>query len=1163
MPTREHAGNDPGDQVRLSLATADDIRHWAFAEVRRPETVQPLTGHPEKSGLFSESIFGREQDWECSCGASRGREHVGQVCAACGDTVGRPRWKRLSVIELASPAIHFWLRGPLACLLGLSQQHLLEVLYFANYIVIDPGDTPLRKQQVITEDEFRRFRDQFGQTFQVDLGPEALRRLLEEVRLDALAVQLRHRLRTSSHSSLRPRERRRLANRLRLVELLRSAGLSEPADLVRHFTLDCVPVLPPGLRPLPARYLSSRRVPDYVISHGLNDFYLRILNHSNRLARLEELNAPEVILRNERRMAQQAVEALLDNARLRRPVRDGAGRPVPSLADRYRGEGSRWRRNLLSKRVDYSGVAVVVPDPRLEIDQCGLPIRVAVTLYEPFLLGLLIRQRGDFADRARQVVRLLAPTPEGQVGAAFLEGQRRYRTLLAELGPALPDLLTQVFRSGEGGRPLLVSAQPVRERHRLLCLRPVPVAGEALYLAPQAMRLLNIRGSGERVRLHLPVRREAQAEATLLLAPQHQRLHSADGSGLWTLTSEARAGCIHLTVSGREVRKPVRVFAHPREVAVALQAGRLELREGIRVRLGGRRRVWETGSDREGFVAEREVGPEATLATTPGRLLFDEAVGAPLPFCNLPLDASRVETLLADALSVLSAPAFFALLARLEKVGCQARLQAGSSGGEGDGEGEPASSGTRGGSRGWRFFQTARQARRTCLLRREGRRKADRLLHRLVDLVQSVVVTEEDCGTHQGSSVGTRRGRGRGAGSLVEAIQGRVACGEFEDPAGGGLIVGAGELIGREAARQIEDLGIERVLIRSPLHCQAARGVCRLCYGADPATGQLVEPGKAVGVQAAQALAGRAARLAGAGPEGERGGLTGLDRLEELFECRSPERQATLARVAGVVRRDGDRVWITSENEEPSNPGEEHGSRPGRSWRVRDGDRVARGEALTDGPVSPRRLLALGDGEAVESYLLEELQRVYREYGIGIESRHIEVVLSRLLQTVEVVDSGDTGLTPGQVVDRAVLGAANERLLGRVRVSAVGESDHFIGQLLDIEAFEAEAQQLQDAGKTPPDVMPALRATGRPRLPGLTRAIQRGSSFLAVAASPASDPARVLMRAALAGSVDPLEGLTENVMLGRLIPAGTGFVGGQADTSAEGIEELDEDGEEV
>jgi DNA-directed RNA polymerase subunit beta' len=317
---------------------------------------------------------------------------------------------------------------------------------------------------------------------------------------------------------------------------------------------------------------------DYVISHGLNDFYLRILNHSNRLARLEELNAPEVILRNERRMAQQAVEALIDNSRLRRPVRDGSHRPVRSLADRFRGEGSRWRRNLLSKRVDYSGVAVVVPDPRLGIDQCGLPIRIAVTLYQPFLLGLLIRQWGAYTDRARQIARLLAPTPEGQIGVAFREGQRRYQALLAELGPALPDLLTQVFRSGEGGRPLLVSNGPARERHRLLCLRPVPVAEDALHLAPQTLQLLNIHGSGERVRLHVPVSREAQAEALLLLTPQHQRLHPADGSGLWTVSGEARAGCIHLTASPRESRKPKprvrlqtrgRVFAHPREVVAA------------------------------------------------------------------------------------------------------------------------------------------------------------------------------------------------------------------------------------------------------------------------------------------------------------------------------------------------------------------------------------------------------------------------------------------------------------------------------------------------------------------------------------------------------------------------------------------------------------------
>jgi DNA-directed RNA polymerase subunit beta' len=1154
--------------VRISLASPDDVRAWSSGEVVSPDTLNYRTHRPVKGGLFCERIFGPERDGECACGKLRGVKHKGQVCERCGVQAaeGRTRRTRMGHIDLAAPVVHVWFfkgrPSPLALLLDLKAAELEAVVYYRGYLVLErPGAAAraagLRKGQFLGEEDYRRLSARCGAGLAAGTGAEALAQRLAGLKLAPLARRLRAGLARASVE-----KRTRLARRLEVVEaLLNSPNRPEWMVLTR------IPVIPADLRPMVLLENGTYATSD------LNDLYRRVIQRNNRLKKLADLGAPEVIVRNEKRLLQQAVDALFDNTRGGNPVLGMRKRPLRSLADMLKGKEGRFRENLLGKRVDYSARSVIVVGPELRLHQCGLPKAIALELFGPFLVRRLIEQDGKLnVHRARRMIR-----------------ERR---------PAVFDALEGVMRS----HPVLLNRAPTLHRMGIQAFEPVLVEGNAIRLHPLVCKAFNADFDGDQMAVHLPLSEAAVGEARDRLMPTSNVFSPANGQPIITPSKDMVLGCYHLTLRLDGAGAP-RAFASVAEVLLAHAQGRLGTHDAVVVRLPAACRVVTDDAP-----PVRAAGGQR-LSTTVGRVLFNADVGGGGVFYDLVLTGKNLSRIIAEgggqtvpllervmkvgfgeatrsglsfAADDLCAPADKAgLLAAAQRqadhlaglyadglVGAKerhrlvtelwqettkqvsARLMAAlaadrrpnqplnpvhamvASGARGSAlqltqlagmrglmrrpSGEvletPIKASFREGLSPVEYFHSAHGARKGLVDMALVTAQTGYLTRKLVDAAQHVVVSVEDCGAVRGVVRTASR-----LHPLAAAVRGRTCCQEVKHPVTGDVLVAAGELVSAEQARALEAAGVGRLEVRSPMTCRAARGVCRRCYGQDLSTGRLVERGAAVGVLAAQSIGEPTTQLtmrtfhdsgmAAAGDLTQR-----LPRLVELLEAYRSKQAAVLAEVAGRVRlgQPGEGagrgrgpaavvfVQPLDDSGRPAGPEVAHAVLAGKPVMRQEGERVGAGEPLTEGRPCPHDLLRTAGLDAARLYLLEEVQAVYRLEGVDIDDKHVEVIVARMFSKVRVTDAGGTPLLPGQVVEHAAVQAANA---GRA------------------------------AGSRP--------ARCAPLLLGVSKAAVGSDSFLSAASF--QETTKVLTQAALAGKVDELRGLKENVLLGRLVPAGTGL----------------------
>ncbi len=1130
------------DRIQIGLASPELIRAWSSGEVKKPETINYRTLKPEREGLFCEKIFGPTRDWECHCGKYKRVRYKGIVCDRCGVEVTRSkvRRERMGHIELAAPVSHIWffkgIPSRMGLMLDMSPRTLERVLYFASYIVIDPGETPLAKKQLLTESEFREYREKYQNAFKAGMGAEAIKKLLEEMELESLAESLRKEIRDTSGQ-----RRIRAIRRLEVVEAFRKSG-NRPDWMI----LDVVPVIPPELRPMVqldgGRFATS----------DLNDLYRRVINRNNRLKRLLELGAPDIIVRNEKRMLQEAVDALLDNGRRGRPVTGPGNRPLKSLSDMLRGKQGRFRQNLLGKRVDYSGRSVIVVGPNLKLHQCGLPRDMALELFKPFVMKKLVDQ--GHAHNIKSAKRMV----------------ERQRT---EVWDVLEDVIKE--------HPVLLNRAPTLHRLGIQAFEPVLVEGKAIQIHPLVCVAYNADFDGDQMAVHVPLSAEAQAEARLLMLSTNNILLPSSGRPVVTPHQDMIIGSYYLTEEKAGALGEGKAFSSPDEVKLAYHHDAISLHARIKVRM-------ESG---------------VLLSTTAGRVFFNEVLPKEVGYLNEAIDRDVLGRLVDQLYRKFGSSGTAAVLDDIKRLGFTYATQSGTTVGVTDvtvpkkkasilAEAERqveqveqqhrrglltgderyqrtcdiwarakddvtqamidgfdtfnpvwmmANSGARGnraqlaqlaGMRGLvtdptgRTFETpVRRNYREGLsvleyfISTHGTRKglADTALRtadsgyltrRLVEVSQDVIVREEDCGTDQGIKVGAIKEITGGVEEIIEPLRdriaGRVTAQAVVHPETGERLVEENQLINEEIASAIEDAGIEDVEIRSALTCRSRHGVCARCYGRNLATGQLVEVGEAVGIIAAQSIGEPGTQLTmrtfhTGGVSGVDDITAGLPRVEELFEARKPKGQAIITEVDGVVRfaeAKGVRKAIvtTTENEEHV-----YSIPYGARLRVRDGQRVETGDRLTEGAVNPHDVLRVKGVRAVQTYLVQEVQDVYRSQGVDINDRHIEVIVRQMLRKVKIDLPGDTELLPGGLVD--------------------------------VFDFAEENQRIMEAGGEP--------ATAKPVLLGITKASLAVESFLAAAGF--QETTRVLTEAAIKGKSDPLIGLKENVIIGKIVPAGTGM----------------------
>jgi DNA-directed RNA polymerase subunit beta' len=1223
--------------VRLGLASPEDVLAWSHGEVQKAETINYRTGRPVPGGLFCERIFGPEKDWECACGKYRGLRYRGTTCERCQVVVNhsRVRRKRMGHIELAAPVVHIWfwkvLPSCLANLFDLTAAAVEKVIYHHEYVVTDPGGTGLRLYQLLDEGQIQQARARHGDAFTAGTGAEAVLHMLRGLDLAALAGDLRRRLQALEGEENASEERQsKLVRRLKIVDgLLRSGNRPEWMVLRR------VPVLPPDLRPL------VRLETGNYASSDLNDLYRRIIHRNTRLQKLQDMQAPEVILRNEKRLLQQAVDALFDNNRCKHTVSGASRRPLKSLADMLQGKQGRFRENLLGKRVDYSARSVIVVGPGLKLHQCGLPKAIALELFQPFLIHRL-REAG------------LAATI------------RRARDLIRRRDEGIWDLLAEVMK----GHPVLLNRAPTLHRMGIQAFEPVLIEGNAIQLHPLVCKGFNADFDGDQMAVHLPLSTQARVEASVLLMSTCNIFSPANGKPIIAPSQDMVLGCYYLTApkvarslrergtdSRSESATYPKVFHGAEEVVQAFAHGEVGVHDRIQVRLPFARKVIGevAAASGEPGVVELPRRPHGRVATTVGRVLFNDELPAAMPFYDLPLTAGNLSRIIADAHALLGRAGTIALLDRVKEVGFQWATRSGVSFATADllapagkdrllaacekevekvqeqyergnitagerqalvidlwsqahrqiGDDLMASlagqagglnpihvmchSGARGsreqvrqlaGMRGLmarpsgeiletpiksnfreglsvlEYFSSTHGARKG--LADTALKTADSgyLTRKLADVAQNVVITLYDCETTRGVR---KAPRAQGA-----ALVGRVSMEDIAGPEG--AVLRAGDMISAAQARHVADLGRADVLVRSPMTCEAGRGVCRLCYGMDRSTGALAEEGLAVGILAAQSIGepatqltlrtfhlGGTATLSATGG-GRRMGrtregmhtqdiTTGLPRVIEVFEAQRSRRSAVLAEVSGVVRVGGDDERRRGRQVVFIRPagGPEHAQRvpAGHVLRVETGDRVEAGDPLTDGPVAPQDVLRVGGAEAVQRYLLEEAQNIYRAQAIEIDDKHLEVIIAQMLRRVKVKCPGDTELLPGSVLDRFAFRAVNDRLGDCVKIKDAGASCFASGQVVPREAVALERARLKAAGLAPMKVVRPRPATCVPLVLGVSRAALQSDSFLAAASF--QETSKVLTEAALAGRVDELAGLKENVLLGQLVPAGTGY----------------------
>jgi DNA-directed RNA polymerase subunit beta' len=1398
--------NDYGS-VKITLASPNDIRSWSFGEVKKPETINYRTYRPEKDGLFCERIFGPERDYECACGKYKGTKFKGIICDRCGVKVthSRVRRKRMGHINLAAPIVHIWffksMPSRLGNLLGMKTTDMEKIIYFQDYVVIEPGDTPLRERQLLTEDEYRKAVEQHGSSFRANMGAEAVRELLQRLDLSALNDHLRAELKeTKSKQKIKD-----LSKRLKIVEQIRHSE-----NKAEWMVMDVIPVIPPDLRPLVLLESGNFATSD------LNDLYRRIINRNNRLKKLMDLNAPEVIIRNEKRMLQQSVDALFDNGRCRRPVLGSSNRPLKSLTDMIKGKQGRFRENLLGKRVDYSARSVIVVGPELKLHQCGLPKKIALELFQPFIIRKL-KEHG-LADTIKSAKKML---------------ERR--------DPEVWDILEEVIYQ----HPVMLNRAPTLHRMGIQAFEPVLVEGNAIKIHPLVCVGFNADFDGDQMAVHLPLSVEAQTEAHVLMLATHNIFSPANGNPIISPAQDIVFGVYYITLLPEKPADPAKCpcFKDYGEALQAYDAKTINIHTPLWVRLPASRFA-DTLDDQKADA--KPMPANHRILTTVGRLIFNEILEPGSTFYNCALGKKGCARVIDDTYLRHGRPATIDLLDRLKEIGFKRATLAGLSFGIADlriparkyeiiGEtqkkvdrvekayhagaitdlerynqlldlwthcreeitrevvkemesdrrdknGRPLPitskeghryinpaylevvSGARGsigqlqqlaGMRGLmskpsgeimetpiranaregmsvlEYFSSTHGARKG--LADTALKTADSgyLTRKLADVAQNIFIYEIDCKGKQGI---TKRAIYKGEEidvPLRDAIIGRSARETIRNPITDKLIVAENDLITEEAALEIESLGIDSVMVRSPLTCDSRRGICAKCYGQDMSTGRLVEEGLAVGIIGAQSIGepgtqltmrtfhtgGSATRqlvetdyrtqhggtveirdasevpivdedgnkvlvalkrsgeiavldpkgrelekykiqygsyiLVTPGQEVKKGNVLvkwdphrvpilaekagsvrfedikigetvrpesegssslpkskqtggaglvviehkgemhprvviedeagkildfhylpakarievvegqkilaghmlarqpreatgssdivgGLPRVTEIFEARKPREAAVMAEISGAVELRSDKrrgkmtIIVRSDAME-----KEHHVPQDRHLLVHTGDYVNAGDPLIDGPMVPHDILRIKGEEALFSYLLDEVQNVYRAQGVPINDKHIEIILAQMLRKVRLENPGDTNLLPNEVVDKFRFREANERAEDMARIKEPGDTPLQIGTLVAKQEIRDANAKAEAEGKQGAKATRAKPATAKTLLLGITKASLQSESFLSGASF--QETTKVLTEAALAGRIDTLEGLKENVLLGHLIPAGTGF----------------------
>ncbi|WHM26162.1 DNA-directed RNA polymerase subunit beta' [Staphylococcus aureus] len=1172
--------------MKIGLASPEKIRSWSFGEVKKPETINYRTLKPEKDGLFCERIFGPTKDWECSCGKYKRVRYKGMVCDRCGVEVtkSKVRRERMGHIELAAPVSHIWyfkgIPSRMGLLLDMSPRALEEVIYFASYVVVDPGPTGLEKKTLLSEAEFRDYYDKYPGQFVAKMGAEGIKDLLEEIDLDEELKLLRDELESATGQRLT-----RAIKRLEVVESFRNSG-NKPSWMI----LDVLPIIPPEIRPMVqldgGRFATS----------DLNDLYRRVINRNNRLKRLLDLGAPGIIVQNEKRMLQEAVDALIDNGRRGRPVTGPGNRPLKSLSHMLKGKQGRFRQNLLGKRVDYSGRSVIAVGPSLKMYQCGLPKEMALELFKPFVMKELVQR--EIATKIKNA-----------------------KSKIERMDDEVWDVLEEVIRE----HPVLLNRAPTLHRLGIQAFEPTLVEGRAIRLHPLVTTAYNADFDGDQMAVHVPLSKEAQAEARMLMLAAQNILNPKDGKPVVTPSQDMVLGNYYLTLERKDAVNTGAIFNNTNEVLKAYANGFVHLH----TRIG----VHASSFNNPTFTEEQN---KKILATSVGKIIFNEIIPDSFAYINEPTQENLkrktpnryfidpttlgegglkeyfeneeliepfnkkfLGNIIAEVFNRFSITDTSMMLDRMKDLGFKFSSKAGITVGVADIvvlpdkqqildeheklvdritkqfnrgliteeerynavveiwtdakdqiQGElmqsldktnpifmMSDSGARGnasnftqlaGMRGLmaapsgkiielpitssfregltvlEYFISTHGARKG--LADTALKTADSgyLTRRLVDVAQDVIVREEDCGTDRGLLVSDIKEGTEMIEPFIERIEGRYSKETIRHPETDEIIIRPDELITPEIAKKITDAGIEQMYIRSAFTCNARHGVCEKCYGKNLATGEKVEVGEAVGTIAAQSIGEPGTQLTMR--TFHTGGVAGSDitqglpRIQEIFEARNPKGQAVITEIEGVVED----IKLAKDRQQEIVV---KGANETRSYLasgtsriiVEIGQPVQRGEVLTEGSIEPKNYLSVAGLNATESYLLKEVQKVYRMQGVEIDDKHVEVMVRQMLRKVRIIEAGDTKLLPGSLVDIHNFTDANR------------------------EAFKHR--------KRP--------ATAKPVLLGITKASLETESFLSAASF--QETTRVLTDAAIKGKRDDLLGLKENVIIGKLIPAGTGM----------------------
>ena len=1172
------------ESMRIGIASPQKIRYWSFGEVKKPETINYRTQKPEREGLFDERIFGPQKDWECACGKLKGVFYKNQVCELCGVqvTTAKSRRERMGHIELAAPISHIWyfkgIPSRMGLALDMSPRALEEVIYFASYVVIDPKETDLEKKQLLTEREYREqlLKNGFG-SFVAKMGAEAIQDLLNDVDIDKEVAELKEELKTVTGQ-----RRVKIIRRLDILSAFRKSG-----NALSWMVLNVLPVIPPDLRPMVqldgGRFATS----------DLNDLYRRVINRNNRLKRLMELNAPNIIVQNEKRMLQEAVDTLIDNGRRGRPITGAGNRPLKSLSHMLKGKQGRFRQNLLGKRVDYSGRSVIAVGPTLKMYQCGVPREMAIELFKPFVMAQLVKK---------------------ELAANIRAAKRKVERQDSDVW----DVLETVVKE----HPVLLNRAPTLHRLGIQAFEPVLIDGKAIRLHPLACEAYNADFDGDQMAIHLPLSEEAQAEARLLMLAAEHILNPKDGKPVVTPSQDMVLGNYYLTMEEKGREGEGMIFATPEEVEIAMRNGYVHLHTRIGIATKSLNKPWTENQQ------------DKILVTTVGKVIFNSIIPEGMPYLNEPTDVNLTTStddrffmdagqnikevlagidtvrpfkkgylgnIIAEVFKRYRTTATSEYLDRLKDLGYHQSTLAGLTVGIADipvvedkheiidaahkrveqitkqfrrglitdderynavtGVWRDAKeslekrlieeqdltnpivmmmdSGARGnisnfsqlaGMRGLMaapngkimelpiisnfreglsvlemFFSThgARKGMTDTALKTAD---SGYLTRRLVDVAQDVIIREDDCGTDRGLVIADIATGKEMVEPLFERLVGRYTRKSVLHPETGEMIIGDDTLISEDIARKIIEADVKEVTIRSVFTCKTPHGVCKHCYGINLATGDAVEVGEAVGTIAAQSIGEPGTQLTmrtfHTGGVASSSDITqGLPRVQEIFEARNPKGEAIITEVTGTVES------IVEDGATRTREITVKGKTDTRSYTVgmadvlmvEEGEFIHRGAPLIQGSIEPKHLLQVRDALSVETYLLGEVQKTYRSQGVEIGDKHIEVMIRQMLRKVRIMDNGSTDVLPGT--------------------------------LMDISDFEALNETALLNGEMP--------ATGRPVLMGITKASLETNSFLSAASF--QETTRVLTDAAIRGKEDHLLGLKENVIIGKIIPAGTGM----------------------